>query len=124
MKIICTICSRVKREDEGLLPARIRYAAPHIVAVEGVAEKQNVPFYVLSGKYGVISGDTEIPNYDYYLEAGAAEDLSKTIAEQLKAAGITEIDFYTEQKPTWAPYESAITKGAELAKATLHIHPL
>ncbi len=124
MKIICTICSRVKREDDGLLPARVRYAAPHIAATEKIAQEKGESFYILSGKYGVISGDMEIPNYDYYLETSASEPLSRVIAEQLKSAGVTEIDFYTEQKPTWASYEAAITKGAQSAEVILRIHHL
>lgn len=124
MKIVCTICSKRKREDTGLLPARLRYTAPHIAATEKIAKENGEPFYILSGKYGVISGDTNIPNYDYYLEMNAVEPLSKVIAEQLEAERITEVDFYTEQKPTWAPYEKAITEGASLAGALLHVHPL
>lgn len=124
MKIICTICSKVKLEDGKLLPARMRYTAPHISVVEKIAQEQDAPFYILSGKYGLISGDLKIPNYDYYLEPSATGILSQKIANQLKECGITEIHFYKEKKPTWAPYEIALQKGADLAEIKLTTHTL
>ncbi len=124
MKATSTICSRQKDERLGLLPARLRYTAPHVLETEKIATEQGLPFFILSGKYGLIPADTEIPCYDYYLEASAADPLAGVIKEQLLAAGITELDFYTEAKPSWAPYEQAITKGAASAGITLHILPL
>lgn len=115
MKGVCTICSRSKREDAGLLPARERYTAPHISAAGEIAKKAGLPFFILSGKYGLLGAEEEIPNYDYYLEPSAVGPLAATIGEQLKKHGITELDFYMEQKPTWAPYYEALTQGAKLA---------
>ena len=124
MKAICTICSRHKQEDEGLLPARLRYTASHIAATEKIAHEQNLPLYILSGKYGLISADEMIPNYDYYLEQDKVDSLARTIAGQLHKDGITELDFYTEGKPSWAPYESALRKGVDLAGAALVVRAL
>ncbi len=124
MRIICTICSKHKNDSKGLLPARLRYTSPHIKAVERIAEKSKLPFFILSGKYGLISADEMIPSYDYYLEERAIDSLAKTVYEQLKKHSITELDFYTESKPSWAPYELVLRKGAELAGVALIVHSL
>lgn len=124
MKIICTICSKKKRDDIALLPARVRYTAPHIQFTEEKSKESGLPFFILSGKYGIISADREIPNYDYYLEMNQAEELSKAIGEQLRIEKITEIDFYTENKDSWVPYETAIKKGCEIAGVLLNIYPI
>lgn len=124
MKIICTICSKHKREDVELLPARVRYTSPHIQFTEEKSKEFGLPFFILSGKYGIISADREIPNYDYYLEMSKAEELSKAIGEQLRIEKITEIDFYTEQKDSWVPYETAMKKGCEIAGVHLTVYPI
>ena len=75
--------------------------------------------YILSGKYGLVSSEEQIPNYDYYLEADKADELSITLAEQIKNLAITDIDFYIENKDSWKPYIEALEKGAQEAGATL-----
>ncbi|HEY4501668.1 MAG TPA: hypothetical protein VJJ20_01200 [Candidatus Paceibacterota bacterium] len=124
MKAICTICSRNKQEGPELLPARLRYTASHIKAAEKIAGTLQLPYYILSGKYGLISADEMIPNYDYYLEQSKVDSLAQTIAGQLHKDAIVELDFYTEGKPSWAPYEAALRKGADLAGAALVVRAL
>jgi len=68
MKIAATICSRSKRSDASLLPARDRYTGEHVQRTATIADEFKTPFYILSGKYGLIEANTEIPTYDYYLE--------------------------------------------------------
>ena len=113
MKIICTICSRAKREDAELLPAEERYTATHIKTVKEIAQKDGVPFYILSGKYGLISSQTKIPYYDYYLENSAVDELSERVSKQIQEVGITEINFYGEEKDSWLPYKNALEKGVK-----------
>lgn len=83
MKIICTICSKHKDENKNLLPARSRYTSTRIKAIGEIAEKLKLPYFILSGKYGLISADEKIPNYDYYLEKSAIDSLSRTVEKQL-----------------------------------------
>ena len=119
MKILCTICSKHKSGVAGFLPARLRYTSPRIQTIEKLAIASDLPFFILSGKYGLILEDEMIPDYDYCLKVSTVASLVPTIAKQIRAHHITEINFYTEAKPSWAPYESAIKQGAELAGATL-----
>lgn len=124
MKIVCTICSKKKDEDEKLMPARLRYSAPHIQLTDKTATEAGLPFFILSGKYGLIEGEKEIPYYDYYLEEKAVDDLVKILIQQINDYGITEIDFYTEEKESWLPYQNAIRKSSESTGILLNVYPL
>jgi hypothetical protein len=124
MQAIATICSRHKKQDLAMLPARARYTGEHINKVAKIADESGISFYILSGKYGLISADKEIADYDYYLEQKQVNPLATTISGQLTEAGITELDFYTEDKESWAPYIEAMQKGAALAKVSLNVHAL
>ena len=64
---ICTICSREKLEDRGMLPARERYTGSHITRVEELAISTMSPFFILSGVYGLLTPDEPIPHYDHVL---------------------------------------------------------
>ena len=121
MKIICTICSRTKKEDEGFIPAHTRYLGEHIKKVALIANKEKKPFFILSGKYGLIHQDEKISYYDYYLEGSAIEIFSKKVCDQLKENGIMEIDFYVEEKDSWFPYKTVLQKGADLAGVSVYI---
>lgn len=124
MKIICTICSKHKDEIENLLQAQLRYTSAHIKATKKIAEELGLPFFVLSGKYGLIPGDEKIQNYDYYLEKSAIDSLSHTVKKQLQKYNITEINFYTKGEASWIPYEVTLQKGTELAGVILRRHLL
>lgn len=111
--IVCSICSRQKKEGAGLLPARERYLGTHISKVEGVALRRNMSFFILSGVYGLIPGDEGIPNYDYLLEAGHAPRLAELIKAQFSAYNIGKVDFHTKLKSTWEPYLTALKIAAD-----------
>lgn len=120
MKCLVTICAKKKDGNPELLPAYLRYLAPHIEQTHTKAKKLNIPFYILSGKYGLVPANEEISDYDYYLEKEKVEDLSDLMAEQIKKLGITEIDFYFEEKESWKPYISALEKASIKAEYLLN----
>mgnify|MGYP000048779606 FL=1 len=124
MKALVTICARKKREDAGLMPAYLRYDAPHVTHTYEEAKRLELPFYILSGKYGIIKGDTPLELYDYYLEDGKVDELGTVMAKQLQTEGITDIVFYTEEKASWVPYTRALVMAAETATANLTYHQL
>lgn len=103
----------MKKETDIPVPAQELYLAPHIQATKKIADTSGLPFFILSGKYGLLAGADLVSNYDYYLEASAVESLASMMAEQIKDRGITEIDFYFEDKESWKPYKDAMT-GASL----------
>lgn len=121
MKIISTICSKRKREELGLLPAEERYTGEHLVETREIAKKENLPFYILSGKYGLISNGKMIPYYDYYLEDKAVGALIKKVVNQMLKEKISEIDFYIENKDSWKPYIKVIKSASEQAQIKLNL---
>lgn len=124
MEIVATICSRKKREDAGLLPARERYAGEHIPVVGRIAHEAGKPLYILSGLFGLLHGDEGVELYDYLLPVEMVQPLSIRIATRLRAEGVTGIDFYTQSGDKWRPYESAMRLGAEASGARLRVHSL
>ena len=109
---ICSICSRAKKEDEGPLPAAQRYIGSHIAKVQKIAEEQRRPFFILSGVYGFVSAEEEIPYYDHLLVASEVGSLVTKIQAQLKQHGVEEVLFYTKNKPAWEPYLDALRQAA------------
>lgn len=124
MKVVATICSRKKDDSENLLPAQDRYLGAHIQKVKHIAIEQGAPFYILSGLYGFMPADMLIPSYDYLLVDSAVDPLVAIVADQMKADGITEVVFYTEDNPNWQPYHRAVESGAKSAGALFSIHHL
>lgn len=112
MKCLVTICSKNKDESEELLPAYLRYLAPHIQDTYKKSQELQLPMYILSGKYGLLRGDDLIPFYDYYLESSHIVELAKTVTDQIKQEGVTSIDFYVEEKETWKPYISVLEQAS------------
>lgn len=114
MKAVCTICSKDKRAEAGLLPASQRYLSQRIIDVMKVAKQQNVPFLILSGKFGLIPAEREIPFYDHLLQDREVEELSKMVKRQIQELGVTTLEFYAKPKDTinWGPYYETLEKSA------------
>jgi hypothetical protein len=114
--IVCSICSRVKSSDEGLLPARERYQGSHISKVEGEALKRGVPFFILSGLYGLLAAEEGVPNYDYLLTNADVLKLADKIQAQLYTHNVGVVYFHTKFKPQWEPYGEALSAACKAAK--------
>ena len=121
---ICTICSREKSEQEGLMPARRRYLGSHIAKVAEYAAKMELPLFIMSGRYGFISAKEPIQDYDHLLVAQEVTALSFTVYRQLRSLGLKEIHFFTKTKSTWAPYREALEPATQTLGIRLHIHEL
>jgi hypothetical protein len=122
MKILCTYCSADKHTTVGNVPAISRYVSKRIDWVADKADKQNKPFFILSGKYGIIPATYLIPYYDHLLTQEEVTGHAQKVASQIREYSITHITFYTrslQQDPNVAPYINCITQAAELAKVYL-----
>jgi hypothetical protein len=119
--VISTICSSQKREDEGLLPAYQRYQSQHIIDLREYAEKEGLPLFIISGRYGFISAETEIPYYNHPLLLREVEDFSIRMCSQISVQGIREIRFYTKVVDAWIPYLRALRYATESAGVVLTI---
>ena len=81
-----------------------------------------VPFFILSGVYGLLSAEEKIPDYDYELGVLGVEPLSVKIRTQLQLFGIQEIRFYTKlDKPKWTPYLHALLRAANTSQPRVHV---
>ncbi len=81
-------CTRTKREDEGKLPALERYDGPTFRVVrkflrEGNQVLQNVDIYVLSARYGLMSAEERVENYDQRMTTARANELRSKTLEKL-----------------------------------------
>lgn len=113
MKAIITVCSKRKDTSPGMLPAHKRYQGAHVERVRKIAEEQEIPFFILSGKHGLIPANKPVEYYDYRLDDQGVKTLIRLVKKQIGAFGITSIDFYTEGKLSWAPYRDALALAAK-----------
>lgn len=121
---ICTICSRAKNEVEGLLPARQRYLGSHIPHVEGRARQHGLPFFILSGVYGLLAAEEGISYYDHVLGAEEILALAFKVYRQLKHHALQELHFFTESHPSWKPYLDVLQLATESLGVRLCVHEL
>lgn len=94
MKVYCTYCSSAKDHSKGLLPAIERYRSERIRSIHAEARKAKIPFFILSGKYGLLQADTPIPDYDHLLQPSEAQRHSTFVADRLKELGVTSLSFF------------------------------
>jgi hypothetical protein len=113
MEILCTLCSKRKRRDPGLMPARRRYLSRRIRLVLQLAERAGHPAGILSGQYGLLSPNDRIPWYDRVLTQDDVEDLVPRLSQQLRSRRATSVRFYAlpRSAPGWGPYHDAMERA-------------
>jgi hypothetical protein len=85
-RLLILSCSKAKRKDAGLLPAIERYDGPPFKVLRlylrqpGAAPPET---YVLSAKFGLISGNHPIPDYDRLMTPERAEELRPQVIDAL-----------------------------------------
>ena len=82
MRALLLSCSKAKRCGGGAMPARELYDGPafRVLRKHG---GDDLPVWVLSAKYGLISADTEIDCYDRRMTPARADELREQTVEQL-----------------------------------------
>ena len=118
MKTYCTYCSAKKDNSSRELPALKRYKSNRITSIYDLAIKSKIPFYILSGKYGILHPEDTIPYYDTLLKPTKIIDHSNTVAKQLKNLGISELIFYLksiQEDPNIKPYIECLKLATEKA---------
>ncbi len=125
MKVIVTICSKNKDNTVGHIPAYLRYKSTRIKQVTKIANEECLPFFILSGKYGLIKYNEPIPFYDYLLLDKEVARISKIVSTQIIDNNISSIDFYAKPKLNdWVTYYEVLGKAAKLSNINLNIHNL
>ena len=120
----CTYCSKQKNMDEGEIPAIQRYQSQRIAQVNLKATIDGCPFFILSGKYGIIPSDYPLPYYDHLLNPEEVDEMAVQVGSQLKTIGLNEIRYFSnnpETDRTLQPYEFVIEKSCRMAGIKLSI---
>ena len=122
MRAIITICSKNKDNAIGDIPAYLRYKSARIKRVTEIAKTANLPFFILSGKYGLIEYDKLIPFYDHLLQNKEINKIAKIVSTQIINNNISFIDFYAKPKLNdWVVYYEVLEIAAKLANIKLNI---
>lgn len=117
-----TYCSARKRPDAGLLPARERYDSERIREVARRAAAERARPLILSGRFGLLTGDEAIPWYDHLLTEAEVPDVAARAGAAIRALGVREIVWFSvgpRLDPRIAPYERAIRMAAAQARVAL-----
>jgi hypothetical protein len=88
-RLLIVGCSQRKRPDPGLLPAIERYNGPQFQVLRKFLREfpdkvDTLNVYILSAKFGLISGNKLIPNYDYKMTQKRAGELHYQVLGSLK----------------------------------------
>ena len=97
MKLHATYCSKNKKKDDGKIPAIQRYKSERIKKIFQTAKKRDEKFAILSGKYGLLKPDEEIPYYDRLLEKQDVEKLVPEVRKFLRKEKISEVIYHTKK---------------------------
>jgi hypothetical protein len=121
-KLYCTICSKDKKTDKLLLPAKERYISERIDLVNELSKKDNVAFVILSGEFGLLKPNENIPFYDHLLIPEEVATLTKKVTRQLSELSVDEIVFFAKpKKDNWVPYYQVLENATNKLKIKLAV---
>lgn len=123
-EIICTICSKEKNEDRKPMPAVKRYLGEHIGRAQSVAAHERRRFFILSGVYGLVRENADVPYYDQRLKEGKIGELAARVAWQIGVHRISIIRYYHEPKDSWKPYTQVLQEAQKLTGVGLILQAL
>lgn len=124
MTAFCTYCSAEKNRREGVLPAIERYRSDRIRRVYAAALSVGAPFYVLSGKFGLIEPWHPIPFYDHQLAASEVRQHSRMVAAQIDQFALEAMIFFMRpvaEDEKLKPYLASLRAACEQAKIALTV---
>jgi len=95
---VVTYCTREKSTAEGDMPAVERYLSGRIVEVHKIAEERDLPFFIVSGLFGLLDHNEGIPYYDHFMAAEEQNEVSNKVAARLIQEGFNGVVYYTKGK--------------------------
>lgn len=125
MRYLLTTCSENKDPADGMLPARQRYQSEFIDQVIAEGERTQTPVLILSGQFGLLDLDTEIPYYNHLLTEDEIPKMLEVVAAQLESRedeSQTEITAYMKRartEPGWGPYYMLLEQATHEAGVNL-----
>ena len=104
MELFATYCSAEKDGAEGELPAIERYTSERIQGVAAAAKGAQAKFGILSGQFGLITGEHPLPYYDHLLQPEEVSTRAEGAVETLRRASHASAGsaWPSRWTPTWA----------------------
>lgn len=119
----CTICCKRKRRGAAPLPALQRYLSRRIRFVHALSRRHGLPLRILSGRFGLLSPDQQIPYYDQPLSASQVDALVPRVATQLATARVKRLVFFARPRatPGWRPYYDLLERACRRQRIRLEV---
>ena len=114
MLIYCTYCSAEKQSTKKPIPAIDLYQSTRIQDVHQMASKANLPFFIFSGKHGLIAPHQPVAWYDHLMQKEAISTHAEFLAKQIHSLNILAIHFFSnfpENDPNLQTYIDCITNA-------------
>ena len=122
--LVVTYCSREKDPSAGLLPAVDRYVSSRVRISHDAAAMLGVGFRILSGLYGLLEADREIPDYDHLLTSDQVPHHTEKVEQQLRESAAERLIFVTRTMaadPGAGPYREAISQTCSSAGVVFEV---
>ena len=97
MTLHITYCSKEKDRTRKDLPSIQRYDSERIDKIKAYADQRNEKFAILSGKYGLIEPEEEIPFYDELLREKDIPHLVTGMKNFLESRNIEKVVYHTKE---------------------------
>jgi len=92
-----TYCSHNKSKKKEELPALDRYLSDRIQQVSEQAKEKEEQFAILSGKYGLLEPEEQIPYYDKLLKKQHLPEMIPEVEKQLQQRELKKVIYYTRE---------------------------
>lgn len=91
-RIFLVGCSANKKD--GFWNAEDLYTSSRITFAKNLSRETNTNLYILSAKFGIVSNNTLLPNYDLKMDENISNFLYPKVLKQLRLKKISEIVFF------------------------------
>ena len=109
-----TYCSDTKAQGVSPLPAIERYRSLRIAKIYGAALGIGLSFYIISGKYGLVSAYQRIHYYDHLLLLEEVDSLVQLMTQQMKDYKLKSLVYFTaplSSDENLIPYKYALERS-------------
>ena len=119
-------CSRAKDKTLGLLPAVMRYKGPLYPTLHKAIREKRFPesldILIVSAKYGVLTSDEPIEDYDQKIDTKRARELRPSVQKKLETF-LDRKDYDQLFNGLWQVYNKTL-EGFDLEKHFTHVIPV
>ena len=114
-----TYCSKKKNPAAGFIPAIQRYNSKRIADLYNKSLEHDVPFAILSGKYGLVKPEQPIPLYDHLMTEDDITRIKYRIIKFILSNNVSSIVYFTKDTDAVKPYHTALSEAvSELHQIT------